>query len=111
MIGPGRNEHLTVIDRTLNQQVANSVPGMAHWAGTGPTGWTCRECKHWTGCGDPNGYRSGRGITGGELVPRACAEFRRLTGKIGPRVPHWVASCRHFVEALNPPSKFEKRGA
>lgn len=76
-------------------QHAATCSGMAHFAGTGPAGRTCRECAKWGTA--VRFYRR----TGGELRRRRCARFSELAqGRIGAPVGHHRAACRHF--ALNP---------
>jgi len=38
--------NLTEPNKELAEQVRNTIPGMAHWAGTGPKGSTCGTCKN-----------------------------------------------------------------
>lgn len=77
-------------DAVQARRLAASVPGMAHWAETGPDGRTCRECLHW---GSGKRFRREEG----QLCPRRCRQFSRLMqGAEGPGVPHGQASCRHF---------------
>ena len=40
---------LTKPDKELARLVRNTVPGMAFWAGTGPSGTTCGMCKNLVG--------------------------------------------------------------
>jgi hypothetical protein len=88
--------YLTDPDPPLSAKIRASYPGMAHFAGTGPQGQTCRACIHWTGCGDPVGYSSKFGTPN----PRRCAKFQSLmNGKRGDKVPHDARACRHFIKA------------
>ena len=84
-------------DENIASRIAITHKGMAHFAGTGPKGRTCRECINWLG-GDY--YRSG----GRLLKPASCAEFkRRMNGKEGPKVPHNASACNCFAPSENPP--------
>lgn len=87
------NPHLTKPQgEALAKHQADTVDGMAHWAGSGPEGVTCRECDHW---GSPAGFK--RDPESAELLPRRCQKFTRLmAGLDGPGVPHRIAACRHF---------------
>lgn len=86
-----------------------SRPGMAHFAGTGPEGRTCRECIHWSrkwkDIDHDESIKSGdfkRDF--GVLKPRRCRKFWRMTNhQRGKGLPHGTASCRHFDENPDPP--------
>ena len=65
----------------------DAVPGMAHFAGTGPDGTTCRNCEF---------YRFFR-----EDRPRlhgGCKKYLLLTGRHGPAIDGSNASCKYFEE-------------
>jgi len=101
--------HLTVIDRELENQRGRTVAGMAHFAGTGPANATCRECVHWTGCGESTGYAAKK-IGGGQIKPRACAQFKSMMrGQIGGKIPYDVAACKYFDRNPSPPPAYEGR--
>jgi hypothetical protein len=76
--------------------------GMAHFAGTGPAGKVCRECKFWREA-TKHQYYTSTSRHGPTLKPVPCAKFTRLTGKLGPGVPHGAQACKHFEAAENPP--------
>ncbi len=57
-------------------------PGMAHFAGTGPSGKTCGKCKHYQKI---------------ERVNR-CLIYRKLTGDYGPSIKRAYRACRHFED-------------
>lgn len=98
------SEHLTAPNKHLAEQQANTPPGMAHWAGTGPKGKQCRECLFWTGCGGERGYYSG----GNGLKPRSCKKYMDLmSGKRGPAVPYYTPACRHFAQSDKPPGVYK----
>lgn len=67
--------------------------GMAHWAGSGPMGKTCRECAFW--------QTSGR-WQNDEPTPSKCARFFQLMHQWGQTVPHRAYACRHFEQAEQP---------
>jgi hypothetical protein len=88
--------YLTSINPALDRQVANTYPGQAHWAGTGPDGATCKECAflgYWVKVYNRAGDRVNTRKSAG------CAVFHRLTGKHGPAVPDHAFACRHFESA------------
>jgi hypothetical protein len=75
--------NMTEASTVSGEQLRKSVPGMAHFAGTGPAGLTCGDCFFW------------------QAIPRSprqhCAKYRELVRK-GPlqAIPHNTPSCRHF---------------
>lgn len=79
--------------------IAKSVIGMAHFAGTGPAGSTCRACAYW-GCG-----KTFKRDEVGELCPRRCKKFSELlaVATCATGVPHDTPSCRHYTPALKVP--------
>lgn len=101
--------HLTVIDPAFETKRNRTYPGMAHFAESGPTGKTCRECQAWTGCGGDRGYYAKKGRHGGALKPRACARYREMMmGNTGPGVPHDARACKYFEQIDAVPSLTEK---
>ncbi|MGY2987648.1 hypothetical protein [Bradyrhizobium sp. USDA 4508] len=76
-------------------------PGMAHFAGTGPAGKTCGDCK-WRGY-----FRKGRDkfnphtnlIESKQVKTMGCREFLRLSHSHGPAVYKGWPACKFFVEA------------
>jgi hypothetical protein len=82
-----------VAPSTLAAQIRATPAGMATWAGTGPSGRTCGQCRHFN-----------------ETAPRQgwCAEFARLmkggghwrpgaqAEKVAPRFSALTAACRRF---------------
>jgi hypothetical protein len=91
------------VDPELERKQAQTHSGMAHWAGTGPQGKTCRECKHWQLVQGMGSYYGENGIHGGSLKPRLCFKYMALTDTTGDFVPHHAAACRHFEESAKPP--------
>ena len=75
--------------------------GMAHWAGTGPKGTTCRECHWWMTTG--KWPEEGPGSNGNPL-PARCRAYKALgmLKTYGPPVAHDTPSCSHFVAAVKP---------
>lgn len=91
-------DHLTTIEGIPDRSAA--IPGMAHFAGTGPPGKTCGDCVH-------RGYKRrseretwsehARAFVARVYKVNACDMFRRLTGKHGPPIEAGNRSCRHFA--------------
>lgn len=82
------------------------VPGMAHFAGTAPGPFTCRECWFWRNLGKNPGRYSG--VRGGMLKPRSCDKYYALMGTQGNAVPHDSAACKYFSPADKIPTAFGK---
>lgn len=75
---------------TGNQDIRDrTYPGMAHWAGSGPQGKSCRQCVHWS-C---EGY-----FANGTIKPGRCVVAARLMAVMTPKVPHYASACRYFFE-------------
>src|SRR5438045_21895 len=92
------NLHLTIIDPELERLRRQTHSGMAHWAGTGPSGATCRQCVYWA---DGTGYYAG---IFGTLKPRRCARYQEMIGVGGGPIPHDAPACKYFSESATPPS-------
>lgn len=96
--------HLTVTDPAMESKRAQTFPGMAHFARSGPERRLCRECLFWTGCGGEVGYYAKKGLYGGSIKPRSCSKYKELMqGDIGPGVPHTAQACKYFQENVEPP--------
>jgi hypothetical protein len=100
-------------DPIQSNQLQKTYPGMAHLAGTGPSGKTCRECAMWGMPshveGGPPLYRYRPFHAGGELCGRRCQKYHKLMLAglhviRGQTVPHHAPACRHFVEVASPPA-------
>lgn len=100
MTGLSFNEHL---HRTspVDRLAASTHAGQAHFAGSGPSGSTCRECVFfsWLATG---GWHSNTGKHGGAPKPACCAKYRALTGQAGSKVPHDAGACKYFDAAKEP---------
>jgi hypothetical protein len=89
-------EYPVICDETLtdvNPQHLSTAPGMAFFAGTGPEGKYCKDCKH-------KGYErlkvdsygnAQRAVTHG-----GCAKFKQLLGVDGPQIKGSLPSCKYF---------------
>lgn len=77
---------LTRIEGQPNK--ADALPGMAHFAGTGPIDKKCGDCVF-------------RGYYRHEHDARkhnGCRKFKSLTGNNGPEVRSDWRACRHFEQ-------------
>jgi hypothetical protein len=75
-------EHLTSGHAAqLTEQMNQTFEGMAHFAGSGPFGARCRNCRFWDGGAGRN---------------RSCAQFRRMTGVKSKLVPGYAEACKYF---------------
>jgi hypothetical protein len=77
-------DHLTQIPNVPSK--ADAVPGMAHFANTGPPDTYCRTCIFW-------GYQQGVRRHGG------CRKYQELMHRDGPKVRASTPSCRYYEEA------------
>ena len=90
-------------EREFAAGVAQTAPGMAFIAGSGPSGMTCHKCSFW-GRGDEPEYFAIGGNHAGEIKPARCAKYRQLTaGQDGPPVEHWERACKYFEANPSPP--------
>ena len=77
----------------IRDQVVNTHEGMAHFAGTGPSGKVCAHCRHW---------RFGQERTFPTVISAArpkqapCAEFARATRVRSKPVPFDALACKRF---------------
>jgi len=95
--------------------------GMAHIAGTGPTGRTCRECvffgkeRYNAETGQlqrvPHGFYSEKrqDERAGCLKPSYC--LRPIVGKVKRMFPHSAPSCRLFEANETPPPASRTKAA
>lgn len=82
----------TAYGNEWDARVNRSVPGMAHFAFTGPDSTTCRQCEHWGRA--PTFKRDGEH----RLRRRTCQKFLRMCrADAGPAVDAETPSCRHYV--------------
>ena len=74
--------------------------GMAHFAGTGPEGKTCRECDFWA-----TQWKWARVVAlghGGFPMPGRCRKHTVFAMRKGEQVPHDAEACKHFAPTENP---------
>ena len=84
-----------IYENVTPDQINRTHPGMAHWAGTGPEGKTCRECADY--CWGGRYLASSGKHAKGELIPAKC---RKGTGG---KFPHFARACKYFDPNPNPP--------
>ncbi len=81
---------------------AMTYVGMAHFAGSGPPGQTCRGCEHWL----TNGWHADKMSHRGALKDSVCDAYVRMKGKAAskstPKVPHSAWACRYFEPREQP---------
>jgi len=68
-----------IFDETSEDGSARTPIGMAHWAGSGPEGLTCKECLHFE-----------------EKFKGRCLKVHALTGQRGKPFPAASAACKYF---------------
>ena len=87
------DDHLTIANPELQEQVDTTPPGMMHWSGTGPAGAACGGCKAY-------GPRKNRET--GEISGRCREYVRIMRGRHGQApvmmFPPETRACRHFIE-------------
>lgn len=93
-------DHLTSVHSPMiAKAVHETFAGMAGWAGSGPSGMTCRHCDHFA----TNGWYAARGAKRGLLKPGKCRWARNYTGRKGSSFPHDARACNKFSENTSPP--------
>lgn len=95
---------LTSPNPAQDAKLRNTYPGMAHLAGEGPAGMTCRQCLNFEH--KPFAYFSRSGKRGGQIKPAPCTKYRVLTGNVGAAVPADAIACRHFEYNVKPPARY-----
>lgn len=98
------SDHLT--HSPIDAAARSSFPGMAHFAGTGPRGSTCRECIFWNH--GPHDYRAKNGKYRGLIEPATCKKFRQVTLQEGSKIPDEASACKYFDQNPSPPDRFIK---
>jgi hypothetical protein len=94
---------MTVLDKEFEAKRLRTLPGMAHFAGTGPKGKTCRECSEWFS-DYADSYFAVNGKHHGILKPRPCTKYTAMMqGKAGPAIPYYAQACKYFDKVSTPP--------
>lgn len=81
-------------------------PGMAHFAGSGPRGKTCRECIFWAH--GPHDYRAKGGKYRGLIEPAICKKYQSFMQHEGSKIPDDAAACKYFDQIEIVPERFAK---
>lgn len=87
----------------MSAKIDGTYLGMAHFAGTGPSHKTCRECKSW-GLEGRHRYRTPPYPV---LLDARCSKFTELTKKAGPAVPCDAMACRYFEQSDKVPPRLK----
>ena len=92
----------------LSQPAAQTYVGMAHFAGTGPGGKTCRECRHWAPASGltKHSYGANRELKAHRCLKRSA--LMRAGLKDVPLVPSRAAACKYFKLSETPPPSRER---
>lgn len=85
------DETLTDID----PKHLSTAPGMAFWAGSGPFGKCCHECRFWK---YERGIRNDAGDVVAAKSSKGCFKFYQLTGTHGPKIEGSLRSCKYFEQ-------------
>lgn len=83
MVDLARQSQMTDALTVPRAQLARTVVGMAHFAGSGPVGETCGSCDYWQ---TPPGMKI-----------MICDKYRQMTGDKAKAIPAGTPSCRHYV--------------
>lgn len=88
-------------DTEVDRKARQTHSGQAHWAGSGPSGASCRGCEHfaWKVTG---GWHSLNGKHAGAPKPAQCSQFRKMTGRAGDSIPHDAQACKYFAATKTP---------
>jgi hypothetical protein len=78
---------------------AQSVPGMAHFAGTGPNGKTCGQCEFW-------GYQVN--THKGLKFQFRCKKYNELMKKDGGIIPGLTLSCKYWEAKFVEPTSQQR---
>jgi hypothetical protein len=81
-------------DPELVQQIRKTVPGMAHWSGSG-NGRCCKDCSYF-------GFHETIRNDSGDAVRsvfrgNCCFKFYLLVGKVGGSIPPETENCKYFA--------------
>jgi hypothetical protein len=78
----------------INKEHAQTEPGMAHFAGTGPAGATCGKCGFW-------GYK--KPTSRDRMVSHnGCYKYYELMKKDGPAIKASLPACKYYEETAAP---------
>jgi hypothetical protein len=79
-------DNLTQPDADLAHKIKSTVPGMAHWAGSGPAGAKCGGCAWF------------KSVTRGLGASTRCEKYSRMMdGRVGAKkLPPDTPACKYF---------------
>ena len=98
------SKHLTKAHAPDMQAKIDCTPaGMAHWAGTGPAGETCRRCLEMYDDEHPPKYE------GGLITGRRCRKRSRLSGAGSNAMPASTPACIYFKLNEKAPAEISGR--
>lgn len=107
------DQHTRMFDKATEDGLRKTPPGMAHWAGSGPEGKTCRECLRYS---DEGRYAANaKKHPAGGLKPGRCLKFQEMRKAQreknikGDKFPHTTPACKYFEQHPNPPVAVEKK--
>jgi hypothetical protein len=98
------SDKLTQPDPTTTRMARATFTGMAHFAGTGPEGMSCRQCLHWDH--REYDYHSKNGKYHGLIKAASCKKFKAMTNKQGDPVPDNADACKYFEWNAVHPQRF-----
>ena len=79
------NLHLTqMFAPEVERGWSETSSGMAHWAGSGPTGSTCVDCEHLDLAKDSKAEKA------------QCRKYKKLAHRPGKKFPKRSAACKYF---------------
>ena len=86
---------LTQPNQDLADKINRTIPGMAHWSGTGPKGMTCGSCQYFVT------------ISRGMGVSTRCEKYSQMmSGRISPKkLPPGTFACKYFKKSTKPDKK------
>lgn len=98
-------EHLTkMFDDSFEEAFKKTPPGMAHLAGTGPTGRRCCQCERfYYDKGKPEYWAVSNKLAANTLKPARCGKYREMTKQKGAKFPAHTPACKYFEKSPNPP--------
>ena len=77
--------HLTsIFDPEVERGRRETPPGMAHWAGSGPVGAKCTDCRHLDLAKDS------------KIEKARCLKYALLMRRLGKKFSKRTAACKYF---------------
>ena len=83
---------LTDRDEPERRRALATHAGMVHYAGSGPAGAWCHDCRYWANESTGNAPRAGQ-------EEPLCQKYRSMMqGNKAPKIPGGAAACKYFDE-------------